>query len=172
MDSQGNIAPPSSHYTRSVGSEEQKIYDHFLKAVQSESAEEILNRIRTLLVEGSSYDDRDVLSCLDRLVLSDSAYQDFQFILNRCAHILTNRWQGRPHTQSAVPQLIQVIGAGQVAAILEHIGELLRFMKRDGDIVRGLGRGRGQRERATGGERQAGEEGEGGSFFHGRWIRL
>ncbi len=111
MDSQGNTAsqPPSSHYTRSVGSEEQKIYDHFLHAVQTESAEEILNRIRTLLVEGSSYEDRDVLSSLDRLVLSDSAYQDFQFILNRCAHILTNRWQGRPHTQSAVPQLIQVL---------------------------------------------------------------
>jgi hypothetical protein len=114
MDSQGNTALgqlPASHYTRSVGSEEQKLYDHFLKAVQTESAEQILARVRSLLVEGSTYDDREVLESLDRLVLSDCAYQDFQFILNRCAHILTNRWQGRPNTQSAVPSLVQTLGS-------------------------------------------------------------
>ena len=112
MDSQGKPSlnqPPSSHYTRLVGSEEQKIYDHLLKAIQAESADKILDRVRALLIEGSSYDDREVLLSLDRLVLSDTASQDFQFILNRCVHILTNRWQGRPHSQSAVPQLISIL---------------------------------------------------------------
>ena len=112
MDSQGKPSlsqPPTSHYTRLVGSEEQKIYDHLLKAIQSESSDKILDRVRALLIEGSSYDDREVLLSLDRLVLSDTASQDFQFILNRCVHILTNRWQGRPQSQSAVPQLISIL---------------------------------------------------------------
>jgi len=112
MDSQGKPSlsqPPTSHYTRLVGSEEQKIYDHLLKAIQSESSDKILDRVRALLIEGSSYDDREILLSLDRLVLSDCAFQDFQFILNRCVHILTNRWQGRPQSQSAVPQLISIL---------------------------------------------------------------
>lgn len=112
MDSQGKPyinQPPTSHYTRLVGSEEQRIYDHLLKVIQSENPDKILDRVRALLIEGSSYDDREVLLSLDRLVLSDSAFQDFQFILNRCVHILTNRWQGRPHSQSAVPQLISIL---------------------------------------------------------------
>lgn len=112
MDSQYKpslIQPPTSHYTRLVGSEEQKIYDHLLTAIQSESSDKILDRVRALLIEGSSYDDREVLLSLDRLVLSDSAFQDFQFVLNRCIHIITNRWQSRPHCQSAVPQLISIL---------------------------------------------------------------
>jgi len=112
MDSKGKPSlsqPPTSHYTRLVGSEEQRIYDHLLKAIQSENPDKILDRVRALLIEGSSYDDREILLSLDRLVLSDSAFQDFQFILNRCIHILTNRWQGRPHSQSAVPQLISIL---------------------------------------------------------------
>jgi hypothetical protein len=119
MDSfQGNPSQaPASHYTRSVGAEEQKIYDHFLKSVQTESAEQILDRVRSLLIEGSTYEDREVLESLDRLVLSDNAYQDFQFILNRCAHILTNRWQGRPHTQSAVPHLVQTLGSAPTTPV-------------------------------------------------------
>lgn len=112
MDSQGKPyinQPPTSHYTRLVGSEEQRIYDHLLNVIQSENPDEILDRVRALLIEGSSYDDREILLSLDRLVLSDSAFQDFQFILNRCVHILTNRWQGRPNCQSAVPQLISIL---------------------------------------------------------------
>jgi hypothetical protein len=112
MDSQGKSSLsqlPTSHYTRLVGSEEQKIYDHLLTAIQSESSDKILDRVRALLIEGSSYDDREVLLSLDRLVLSDSAFQDFQFVLNRCIHIITNRWQSRPHCQSAVPQLISIL---------------------------------------------------------------
>jgi hypothetical protein len=112
MDSKGKPSlsqPPTSHYTRLVGSEEQRLYDHLLKAIQSENPDKILDRVRALLIEGSSYDDREILLSLDRLVLSDSAFQDFQFILNRCIHILTNRWQGRPHSQSAVPQLISIL---------------------------------------------------------------
>ena len=48
MDSQGKPSlsqPPTSHYTRLVGSEEQKIYDHLLKAIQSESSDKILDRV-------------------------------------------------------------------------------------------------------------------------------
>lgn len=101
--------PPISHYTRLVGAEEQRIYDHLLNVIQSENPDTILDRVRALLIEGSSYDDREILLSLDRLVLSDSAFQDFKFILNRCVHILTNRWQGRPHCQSAVPQLITLL---------------------------------------------------------------
>ena len=69
------------------------------------------------MIEGSSYDDREVLLSLDRLVLSDSAFQDFQFVLNRCIHIITNRWQSRPHCQSAVPQLISILESSPTTCI-------------------------------------------------------
>jgi len=117
MDSQGTTASgqsSSSHsqggrYHRFVGFEEQKIYDHLLSRVQVESPDQILDRLRALLIEGLNYPEREIMLSLDQLVLSDVAQQEFQFILNRCVHILTNRWQGRPQTQAAIPDLVRLL---------------------------------------------------------------
>jgi hypothetical protein len=38
--------------------------------------------------------------------MSKRADQDFKFVLNRCCHILINRWQMQPQLQGAIPQLV------------------------------------------------------------------
>ncbi len=109
---QGISSSSTNHpgrYHRLVSQDEQKLYDHLLTIVQTESSEQVLDRIRNLIIEGTNYPDRDILKSLDQIVLNDSSAEEFQFILNRCFHILTNRWQGRPTTQVAIPQLITLL---------------------------------------------------------------
>lgn len=104
-----SVTDQPGRYYRLVTQEEQKLYDHLLSVVQTESADQVLDRIRNLIIEGTSYPDRDITRSLDQIVLTESSAQEFQFILNRCCHILTNRWQGRPTTQYAIPQLISIL---------------------------------------------------------------
>ena len=92
--------------SRGVTAEEQRLYNHFLALVQTESPRAILDRIRLLLIEGTGYPDLTVQRDLDRLVQSSPSIQEFRFILNRCCHILINRWQARPQYHSALAELI------------------------------------------------------------------
>ncbi|MGI0490206.1 hypothetical protein ACN4EG_00225 [Alkalinema pantanalense CENA528] len=98
-----------NHNFRSIGTEEQQLYDHLLQIVQLETPQELIDRMRLLFIEGTNYPDHNVLKNLDRLILSNIEIEEFQFILNRCIHILTNRWQGRPQTQAAIPDLIHLL---------------------------------------------------------------
>jgi hypothetical protein len=92
-----------------IGPDEQSLYDHFLGLVQLESPECLIERIRHLFVEGVGYSDPAIISSLDRIIASPHANQEFRFILNRCLHILTNRWQNRPQAISAIPKLLRVL---------------------------------------------------------------
>lgn len=111
LSHQGTPSPTSQpgRYHRLVTQEEQKLYDHLLLIVQTESPDQVLDRIRNLIIEGTNYPDREIMKSLDQIVLNEGSAQEFQFILNRCFHILTNRWQGRPITQTAIPQLIGLL---------------------------------------------------------------
>lgn len=108
-DSSASNSRQSSRYHRLISQDEQRLYDHLLHVVQTENCEQVLDRIQSLLVDGSSYPDREILQSLDQIVLTESSAQEFQFILNRCLHIITNRWQGRPQTQAAIPQLVSLL---------------------------------------------------------------
>lgn len=109
-----------NHNHRLIGAEEQKLYDHLLQLVQVESPHQMLDRMRLLFVEGGSYPDPGIVRNLDQIVLSDLAGQEFQFVLNRCVHILTNRWQGRPQTQAVIPELIALLETGPTAPNHEY----------------------------------------------------
>ncbi len=112
LSQQGTTPSPTNQlgrYHRLVTQEEQKLYDHLLAIVQTENPDQVLDRIRNLMIEGTNYPDREIMKSLDQIVLTDSSAQEFQFILNRCFHILTNRWQGRPSTQAAIPHLISLL---------------------------------------------------------------
>lgn len=107
-----------SQYSRDTYEDEQKIYDHLLNLVQSELPEQLVSRFRQLFVEGDGYPDPEIMAALDRIAESKQADQDFQFVLNRCCHILINRWQARPQSQAVIPELVSVFDATPTRRVL------------------------------------------------------
>jgi hypothetical protein len=98
----------TANYNRHVESEEQQLYDHLLKQVQVELPEQLIQRFRALFVDGVGYPDPTIASALDKITSSKAAEQEFKFVLNRCCHILINRWQTRPQFQAAIPDLVAI----------------------------------------------------------------
>lgn len=101
----------TSHHTRHVEQEEQQLYDHFLFLVQTESPSQLIGRFQTLFVEGVGYPETEIALAIDKIASSKAAEQEFRFVLNRCCHILVNRWQARPQYQSYIPSLVQLFDA-------------------------------------------------------------
>jgi len=97
-----------ANYSRLSEQDEQKLYDHLLNLVQQEMPEQLIARFRQLFIDGVGYPDAEVLNAIDRIAASKLADQEFRFVLNRCCHILVNRWQTRPQSQAAIPQLISI----------------------------------------------------------------
>ncbi|NEP14010.1 MAG: hypothetical protein F6K14_28160 [Symploca sp. SIO2C1] len=85
---------------------EQKLYDHLLDCVKNEPPEQMIERFKSLFLEGSRYADPHIWSALETLISGKQAEEEFQFFLNRCCHILINRWQLQPDFQGAIPQLV------------------------------------------------------------------
>ncbi|MEO6863500.1 MAG: hypothetical protein ABI180_18480 [Microcoleus sp.] len=93
-------------YNRQSQEEEQLLYNHWLDLVQVEQPIELIDRFRTLFIHGNGYADRTVAEALEKIAASPYAEQEFKYILNRCCHILINRWQTYPGKQAAIPELI------------------------------------------------------------------
>jgi hypothetical protein len=93
-------------YNRQSQEEEQLLYNHWLDLVQVEQPIELIDRFRTLFIHGNGYADRTVAEALEKIAASPYAEQEFKYILNRCCHILINRWQTYPSKQAAIPELI------------------------------------------------------------------
>jgi len=92
-------------YNRQSQEQEQLLYNHWLELVQVEQPAELISRFRTLFIEGSGYPDRSVADAVEKIAASENAQQEFKYILNRCCHILINRWQTYPNKQAAIPEL-------------------------------------------------------------------
>jgi hypothetical protein len=118
---------------RLVVAEEQRLYNHLLEVAQAEMPESLLDRIRQLFVEGVAYRNEPILADLDAIVMSQRAPEEFRFVLNRCIHILTNRWQGRPHLNYAVARLVEVLEAAPTQPIANHPRQ--RSLKRLRDLL-------------------------------------
>ena len=86
--------------------EEQQLYDHLLYCVQVESCSQLIERFQRLFLDGARYIDPQVWLALEKVIMNKRAEQDFKFVLNRCCHILINRWQMQPQLQKAIPELI------------------------------------------------------------------
>ncbi len=93
---------------RQTSLEEQQLYDHLLYCVQVESPSQMIERFQKLLLDGSRYDEPKIWMALEKLVVDKQAEQDFKFVLNRCCHILINRWQLQPQLQVAIPELVEM----------------------------------------------------------------
>lgn len=93
-------------YNRESHPEEQLLYNHWLDQVQVEQPPELIERFRSLFIEGAGYPDPEIAAALEKLIASKNAGEEFKFILNRCCHILINRWQTYPAKHTAIPELI------------------------------------------------------------------
>lgn len=87
--------------------EEQMLYDHLLFWIDVDTPDQMLDRFRSLFIAGGRYSDAEVSEALERVVLSRNAQDEFRFVLNRCCHILINRWQSNAN-QIAIPRLIEL----------------------------------------------------------------
>jgi len=90
-------------------SPEQQMYQHLFDLVQLEPANEIIERFRVLFIEGTNYPQKEILSALDEITASKKAEREFHLFLNRCCHILINRWYMQPQNHHAIYQLIATL---------------------------------------------------------------
>ncbi|MCP2732111.1 hypothetical protein [Limnofasciculus baicalensis] len=93
---------------RQTSSEEQQLYDHLLYCVQVESPCQMIERFQKLFLDGSRYEEPKIWMALEKLAVDKRSEQDFKFVLNRCCHILINRWQLQPQLQVAIPELVGI----------------------------------------------------------------
>ncbi|MEM9265499.1 MAG: hypothetical protein AAGA46_08240 [Cyanobacteria bacterium P01_F01_bin.13] len=96
----------SDYGARLVSPQEQVLYDHWLGCVNSEQPDVLIQRFNTLFLDGTGYDDRNVVSSLDTILMDRHADMYFHHILNRCCHILINRWQKHREYQPAIAELV------------------------------------------------------------------
>ncbi|NEQ31169.1 MAG: hypothetical protein F6K04_09205, partial [Leptolyngbya sp. SIO4C5] len=108
-----------SYSNRFTSPEEQRLYDHLLHQVESNSPEQLVERFRLLFIEAAGYPERDILLTLDTLVSSKRVEEYFRYILNRCCHILINRWQTSRHMQAAIPELVALFETGPTRSVSE-----------------------------------------------------
>ncbi len=87
-------------------SQQQQIYQHLFDLVQLQSPSETIERFRNLFIEGTNYPEREILLALDEITALTKSQREFYFFLNRCCHILINRWYMQPQMHHAIYQLI------------------------------------------------------------------
>ncbi len=87
-------------------STKQQVYQHLFDLVQLRSPSETIECFRNLFIEGTNYSERGILSALDEITASKKSQREFNFFLNRCCHILINRWYMQPQMHYAIYQLI------------------------------------------------------------------
>ncbi|MBE9041319.1 hypothetical protein IQ235_11060 [Oscillatoriales cyanobacterium LEGE 11467] len=87
---------------------EQDLYQHLLKLVKVETPQQLIERFRTLFIDGSGYPDPTIADVVGNLTTTGREQTEFNSVLNRCCHILINHWQMESKTQLAIPELVNL----------------------------------------------------------------
>ena len=96
---------------KKIGSgSEQIIYEHFLHVVKTEPPGKVIDRFKSLFVEGVNYSDSRIWATIETLAFEKTADQNFPLIINRCCYILVNHWQMQPAGSAAVGKLVDLLG--------------------------------------------------------------
>jgi hypothetical protein len=88
---------------------EQIIYEHFIHVVRTETPSKVLERFRTLFIEGVNYSDSRILATIETLAFEKTAEQSFPLIINRCCYIIVNYWQMQPSGHVPVATLVGML---------------------------------------------------------------
>jgi hypothetical protein len=95
-----------SHSTKK---EQQEIYEHFLDCVKTESPIQVIERFNYLFIKGSGYQDNQIRLALETIVNAANAELEFPLFLNRCCHIIVNRWQMHPQLKIEIVELVALL---------------------------------------------------------------
>ena len=87
-------------------SPQQQIYQHLFDLVQLHTPSETIECFRNLFIEGTNYPEKEIPKALDEITASKKSEREFYFFLNRCCHLLINRWYMQPQKHQAIYQLI------------------------------------------------------------------
>lgn len=98
----------TDHSHRQNSYEEQVVYNYLLYWVEQESPAQLIERFRNLFIDSWGYREPEVAKAVEQLAASKQAEQEFKFVLNRCCHILINRWQMLPQTHGSIAELIEL----------------------------------------------------------------
>jgi hypothetical protein len=109
----------ATYQNREITQEEQRLYDHLLNLVQAETPQQLVDRCRSLFIQGTAYPEPQIQASLDRIV-NGTAEEEFRFVLNRCCHILINRWQTRPNCHSAIVELVDLFEASPTRPVNDY----------------------------------------------------
>ena len=89
-------------------SDEQKLYNHIVYCVQTESPVQVIERFRQLFIDGMGYPDREIEATLYSIVSLKRSEQEFKYILHRCCYIPINRWQLNWQHKFAIGNLVDL----------------------------------------------------------------
>lgn len=103
----------TAYNNRITTPDEQRLYDHLLSCVAVESPDALIDRFQALFLDGFGYPDRDIVVALDNILNFRDIEEYFRFILNRCCHILINRWQTNTQLLPAIPILVDLLESDQ-----------------------------------------------------------
>ncbi|MCY7367969.1 MAG: hypothetical protein LH474_07435 [Chamaesiphon sp.] len=117
---------------------EQVVYEHFQRLLKTETPEQLIERFRSLFIEGASYGDSRVWATIETLAFENTAEQNFPLIINRCCHILINHWQLQPSGNSSIDQLIGMLAnpdpiPGKYSKIVRRLRQLLQLYLKGND---------------------------------------
>jgi len=115
---------------------EQYIYNHFLELIDLESSEEIIERFRILFINGSGYPDREVAKALEKIIALLQVDEEFNFILNRCSHIIINRKRPYNYKKDVLLDLIKLFDSIENKTVNRYYGS--RSSKKLFDLVKGF----------------------------------
>ncbi|WP_036478286.1 hypothetical protein [Myxosarcina sp. GI1] len=85
---------------------EQQVYRHFLYSTKTEDPDRTLRRFHDLFIRGTGYENNEIRLAVENIVNSAHAETEFAFFLNRCCHIIINRWQMHPQFKTEIPNLV------------------------------------------------------------------
>jgi hypothetical protein len=114
------VSSRTAYQNRAISPQEQILYDHLLVCAESETPDQLIERFQALFIAGVGYPYPTVVEALDQIVCSKDIEEYFHYILNRCCHILINRWHGRPHLQQAVPDLLDLFDLSAVGNVRDY----------------------------------------------------
>ncbi|WP_228057497.1 AAA-like domain-containing protein [Tychonema sp. LEGE 07203] len=100
------LTPPSDIIVVQSGSNEQRLYDHIVSCVETESPAQVIDRFRKLFIDGMGYPDRAIEATLYSIVSVKRSELNFKYILHRCCYIPINRWQLHSQNKFAIANLV------------------------------------------------------------------
>jgi hypothetical protein len=116
---------------------EQVIYEHFQRLIKTETPEQLLERFRSLFIEGVGYGDSRIWATIETLAFESTSEQNFPLIINRCCHILIEHWQLQATGNIAIARLTTILAnpdpiPGKYSKIVRRLRQLLQiYLKSD-----------------------------------------